>query len=470
MLCSEYTQAAKLHIEEIRSQKFSIGKKESNPLTQDLCHGVTSLSAELYTKDVHFLMELTQNAGDNEYEKSVEPTLEFILTKEDITGNGAPATLLIFNNEVGFSKKNMESLYSVGRSTNKGKKQQGFIGEKAMDTESDSGKRQTQIVVLGILCLNGCGESLFFRIFLIYMGQTRGCPQPYIYSPLRPEKVEAVKLQLSKLHPEILLFLSKVKRLYVRENERESVQNDNVTVASIASETNHVKLSSKGADSRVVQFSVKEKTCDAEETCKYFMWRQAFPVKPENRVSSRVDVEQWSITLAFHLGTDGDEGLLLLFMEFGDLGMCSNIIFEFFSALSGAELSVFFNGPANPKAVVRILPKFRLLLFQIKKKGASLHGLYKLKKDLHSSLDHQKYTPILDFLGVVYADPGRDWYAKCIETCNLVAQDSTEVYMEILCFVAENDKISASTYFRSIPLLNTLTRKGVWNCVLFHKS
>lgn len=51
---------AELHVREIRSRKFSIGKKESNPLTQDLHHAVTSLSAELYTKDVHFLMELIQ--------------------------------------------------------------------------------------------------------------------------------------------------------------------------------------------------------------------------------------------------------------------------------------------------------------------------------------------------------------------------------------------------------------------------
>ena len=54
------TAAAKLHIEEIRTKKFAIGKKKPNPLTEDLHHAVTRLSAELYTKDVHFLMELIQ--------------------------------------------------------------------------------------------------------------------------------------------------------------------------------------------------------------------------------------------------------------------------------------------------------------------------------------------------------------------------------------------------------------------------
>lgn len=47
------------HIDEIRRKKFSIGGEE-NPLTEDLHQAVKNLSAELYAKDVHFLMELIQ--------------------------------------------------------------------------------------------------------------------------------------------------------------------------------------------------------------------------------------------------------------------------------------------------------------------------------------------------------------------------------------------------------------------------
>jgi sacsin len=38
--------------------------------------------------------------------------------------------LLIFNNEKGFSPKNIESICSVGRSTKKGNRSSGYIGEK----------------------------------------------------------------------------------------------------------------------------------------------------------------------------------------------------------------------------------------------------------------------------------------------------------------------------------------------------
>lgn len=47
------------HIEEIRKKKFKIGD-EPDPKNEDLHHAVNYLSAELYTKDVHFLMELIQ--------------------------------------------------------------------------------------------------------------------------------------------------------------------------------------------------------------------------------------------------------------------------------------------------------------------------------------------------------------------------------------------------------------------------
>ncbi|CAL5348686.1 unnamed protein product [Camellia sinensis] len=47
------------HIEEIRKEKFKIGE-EPDPKNEDLHHAVNYLSAELYAKDVHFLMELIQ--------------------------------------------------------------------------------------------------------------------------------------------------------------------------------------------------------------------------------------------------------------------------------------------------------------------------------------------------------------------------------------------------------------------------
>lgn len=76
-----------------------------------------------------------QNAEDNEYSEGVDPSLEFVVTSRDITATGAPATLLIFNNERGFTPRNIDSICSVGRSTKKGNRRRGYIGEKGNITK-----------------------------------------------------------------------------------------------------------------------------------------------------------------------------------------------------------------------------------------------------------------------------------------------------------------------------------------------
>lgn len=73
---------------------------------------------------------ICQNAEDNEYLSAVAPSLEFVLTSKDITATGATSTLLIFNNEKGFSPANIESICRVGKSTKKGQRHRGYIGEK----------------------------------------------------------------------------------------------------------------------------------------------------------------------------------------------------------------------------------------------------------------------------------------------------------------------------------------------------
>ena len=83
---------------------------------------------------VYLFAFLLQNAEDNEYLEGVKPSLEIVVTSRDITATGAPATLLIFNNEKGFTPRNIDSICSVGRSTKKGNRRRGYIGEKGLIT------------------------------------------------------------------------------------------------------------------------------------------------------------------------------------------------------------------------------------------------------------------------------------------------------------------------------------------------
>ncbi|XP_038073872.1 uncharacterized protein LOC119741972 [Patiria miniata] len=84
------------------------------------------LSEELYSKDTHFVLELIQNADDNEYETGVDPSLVFLVDRSEVT---------VLNNEVGFSESNIRALCDIGRST-KGKHKRGYIGHKGIGFKS----------------------------------------------------------------------------------------------------------------------------------------------------------------------------------------------------------------------------------------------------------------------------------------------------------------------------------------------
>ncbi|XP_028766278.1 uncharacterized protein LOC114724136 [Neltuma alba] len=303
----------KEHIEEIRRNKFSIGGPE-NPVIPDLHEAVKNLSAELYAKDVHFLMELIQNAEDNQYDEGVDPTLQFIITSKDITATRAPATLLILNNEKGFSPENIRSICSVGRSTKKGNRRSGYIGEKGIGFKSVFLITATPYIFsngyqirfnegpcphcgLGYIVPEWVEENPTLEDIEQICGGGASLPTTVIVLPLKPDKVGPVKQQLSIIHPEILLFLSKIKQLSVKEDNDDPRLNT-VTAIAISSEIDFMTRKNMNAESYILRLSAEENE-DSEKECMYHMWRQRFPVRPENRVERRMDVEEWVVTLAF---------------------------------------------------------------------------------------------------------------------------------------------------------------------------
>ena len=78
------------------------------------------LSNDLYSEQGHFVLELIQNADDNQYPSDRLPTLRFVVSSDRI---------LVCNNEIGFQPNNIEAICNVGKST-KGKHKQGYAGHK----------------------------------------------------------------------------------------------------------------------------------------------------------------------------------------------------------------------------------------------------------------------------------------------------------------------------------------------------
>ncbi|CAL5327466.1 unnamed protein product [Camellia sinensis] len=259
------------------------------------------------------------NAEDNEYGKGVQPSLEFVITSRDITATGASATLLVFNNERGFSSKNVESICSIGRSTKKGHRKRGYIGEKGIGFKSvflitaqpyifSNGyqirfnEQPCPQCKVGYIVPEWVDDNpTLSTVKEIYSGSNSSLPTTTIVLPLKPDKVQPVKQQLSAIHPGILLFLSKIKRLSVKEDNEDPRLNI-VSAVSISSEINFATKKNIDADSFLLHLSANEHGKNSEEECSYDMWRQRFPVRQENKVEKRMEVNEWVITLAFPNG------------------------------------------------------------------------------------------------------------------------------------------------------------------------
>ncbi|KAM1128760.1 hypothetical protein ACFX2B_038161 [Malus domestica] len=274
----------KVHVEEIRKTKFSIGREEANPLTEDLHQAVKNLSAELYAKDVHFLMELIQNAEDNEYPEGVNPSLEFVITSRDITAVGAFHHLQCW----------------------------AFPQERQQELRLHWGERYVYIHEMLLYILHA---SPFYYEFMTTKYQYFHLEMSFVSKNyvllsescnsntalIMADKVEAVKQQLSSMHPEILLFLSRIKRLSVREDNVDPRHNT-VSAIAISSETNFVTRKNIDAESYTLHLSAKENGYKFDAECGYYMWKQKFPVRRECRVDKINDVDEWMITLAFPIG------------------------------------------------------------------------------------------------------------------------------------------------------------------------
>lgn len=86
---------------------------------------VGTIAEDLNSKDSHFILELVQNADDNEYPSGRVPSLSFRLE---------PKRLVVVNNERGFEEKHVKALCSAGQSSKI--KKAGYIGEKGIGFKS----------------------------------------------------------------------------------------------------------------------------------------------------------------------------------------------------------------------------------------------------------------------------------------------------------------------------------------------
>jgi hypothetical protein len=96
-------------------------------LSKAMLNDVFRLSTQLYQNSTHFLLEMIQNADDNQYAPRVIPSLEIQYEK---------GFLRIDCNELGFTHGNVEAICRIGKSTKAGQNAKDTTGEKGIGFKS----------------------------------------------------------------------------------------------------------------------------------------------------------------------------------------------------------------------------------------------------------------------------------------------------------------------------------------------
>ncbi|CAL4991903.1 unnamed protein product [Urochloa decumbens] len=323
-MSSSPAPAPREHVERIRRDRYFIGRGEQNPLAEDMHQAVNYLSQELYSKDVHFLMELIQNAEDNDYPSGAAPALEFVITSKDITHSGATATLLVFNSENGFTPANIESICRIGKSTKRGNRSSGYIGEKGIGFKSvflvsrnphifsngyqiKFSEDPSTECGIGYIVPEWVEENPSISDIAKIHGSLKSLPNTTFILPLKSDKIDAVKKELSNTQPEVLLFLSKIRQISVRE-VNDDLNATSLSQISISSEADALTRKDIGAESYTLLLSADEDKAD-EQHCSYYIWKQYFPVKPGCYVQKREGIDKWVVMLAFPHGQRLSKGV-----------------------------------------------------------------------------------------------------------------------------------------------------------------
>ncbi|VVB04986.1 unnamed protein product [Arabis nemorensis] len=233
------------------------------------------------------------------------------------------------------------------------------------------------------------------------------------------------------------------------------------------------------AESYTIHLSAHENGKNSEKECSYYMWRQKFPVKHENRVERRSEVEDWVITLAFpfgeRLGRGNSSPGIYAFLP---TEMVTNFPFTIQAdfILSSSRETILLDDIWNQGILNSVPLAFVNAFTTLQSTYAKLNLV---RESVRTRISAEEIVPSVSHLGqkffhrpcevgrlipafrVHFAEKARacrtfrltkvsdEWYAKCIQGCDLVTSVSENTYVEVLLFIAENWK-SSSAYGKKI--------------------
>jgi len=289
-------------IADFRQSKYKLNPDGSHDVSmkeafEDLTNAVEQLATGLYEKDIHFVMELIQNAEDNQYIKGVKPQLDFLLLDNDPTNTpDSDGCLCVFNNELGFTEENIKSISAIGKSTKS--KVDGFIGEKGI------GFKSVYIVTSSPHIFSNGYQIKFYEkdpdFFLNYIVPYWVSEVPAVVDqrdvttslllPLKKDKKQKIIKHLDDIQPESILFLNKLEGLSI------CVEQDN-------KEITFQRLTQQNKTCKLDVVSDGEK-----KSSRYWIYKETVVVPADLEEEKRQGITEREIVIAFPLDKSGLKG------------------------------------------------------------------------------------------------------------------------------------------------------------------
>lgn len=286
------------------SLKFNELQKDAfEKMAERLNRALKLLSVELYNKEIHFALELIQNADDNEYDdmlvqnaNDIEykrldvPTLVFLINNQRVH---------VQNNETGFEEKHVKALCDIGNTT---KQSLRHIGEKGIGFKSVFRVTDTPQIFSNRYRFEFRRNDRDILSYIVPYWITDK-PDYIIRSKFNTNIILPFKIGLSReelckklyeINPNLLLFLRKLARIKISDEiENTIIQIRKRSDNGIVRLTKFIK--DKDSEKQRIQF---------ESLWKLFRNTLVIPDEIRFEEEKRKDAEKTELILAFPLQKD----------------------------------------------------------------------------------------------------------------------------------------------------------------------
>jgi hypothetical protein len=287
----------KQQIETFRKVDFGVKENGKIDIPEHIRRGydsaIRNLSKELYSKDIHFIFELIQNAQDNQYEAGVSKKIHFELLDYDPTNtSGCNGCLAIFNNEKGFELANIKAISTIGDSTKANLKDLGYIGEKGIGFKSVFAVSPSPHIYSN-------GYQIYFK------DEDPDTGLGYIIPYWTDEVPQVVRDKQHEYNTSILLPLKQsADGKFLKKIEQELKQLDSA-ILMFLKQLNHISVLSEGYEATYLKSRIEntisiESTINGDvEEINFQIHEKTIDVPSSLNEEKRANVTSREITLAF---------------------------------------------------------------------------------------------------------------------------------------------------------------------------